>query len=141
MYDIIIIGAGPAGLSAALYARRAMKKVLVLEALTYGGQIVNTLKIDNYPVVPNISGFDFATNLYNQVKELECEIKFERVIDIKDYQDKKEVITKDNTYETKTIIIATGNENRKLGLDNEKEFIGKGISYWQLVMEHSLKEK
>lgn len=129
MYDIIVIGAGPAGLTAALYARRAMKNVLVLEALTYGGQIINTREIENYPAAPHISGFDFSTNLYNQVKELECEIKFEKVIDIKDLKDKKQVITKDNVYDTKTIIIATGNENRKLGLFNEDELLGHGISY------------
>ena len=129
MYDIIVIGAGPAGLTAALYARRAMKNVLVLEALTYGGQIINTREIENYPAAPHISGFDFSTNLYNQVKELECEIKFEKAIDIKDLKDKKQVITKDNVYDTKTIIIATGNENRKLGLDNEDELLGHGISY------------
>ena len=129
MYDIIVIGAGPAGLTAALYARRAMKNVLLLEALTYGGQIINTREIENYPAAPHISGFDFSTNLYNQVKELECEIKFEKAIDIKDLKDKKQVITKDNVYDTKTIIIATGNENRKLGLDNEDELLGHGISY------------
>ncbi len=129
MYDIIVIGAGPAGLTAALYARRAMKSVLVLEALTYGGQIINTREIENYPAAPHISGFDFSTNLYNQVKELECEIKFEKAIDIKDLKDKKQVITKDNVYDTKTIIIATGNENRKLGLSNEDELLGHGISY------------
>lgn len=128
MYDIIIIGAGPAGLTAALYARRALKKVLVLEALSYGGQIVNTLEIDNYPVNPHISGFDFATNLYNQVKELGAEFKFEKVIQIKDGNSKK-VITTNNTYETKSIIIATGCENRKLGIAREEELIGKGVSY------------
>ena len=129
MYDIIIIGAGPAGMTAALYARRAMKNVLVLEALSYGGQIINTLEIDNYPALPHINGFDFATNLYNQIKELECDIKFECVTEIKNYSDYKEVITKDNKYLGKTIIIATGNENRKLGLEYENELIGKGISY------------
>ena len=129
MYDIIIIGAGPAGMTSALYARRAMKKVLVLEAISYGGQIINTLEIDNYPSLPHISGFDFATNLYNQIKELDCDIKFERVTEIKNYDDHKEVITKDNKYLGKTIIIATGNENRKLNLPLEDELIGKGISY------------
>lgn len=128
MYDIIIIGAGPAGLTAALYARRALKKVLVLEALSYGGQIVNTLEIDNYPVNPHISGFDFATNLYNQVKELGAEFKFEKVIQIKEGNSKK-VITTNNTYETKSIIVATGCENRKLGIAREEELIGKGVSY------------
>ena len=129
MYDIIIIGAGPAGLTAALYARRAMKNVLVLEAFTPGGQIINTIDIENYPAAPHISGVDFSNNLFNQVKELECDIKFERALDIKNLKTKKQVITKDNIYEAKTIIIATGNENRKLGLENEEDLLGHGVSY------------
>ena len=126
MYDIIIIGAGPAGLTSAIYALRANKKVLVLEGKAYGGQIVNAKEIDNYPGMPHISGFDYATILYNQTKDLGAEIKFEKVINIT--ADKK-VITNKNTYEAKAIILATGAENRKLGLPNETEFIGKGISY------------
>lgn len=129
MYDIIIVGAGPAGLTAAIYARRASKKVLVLEAKSYGGQIINTLDIENYPVEPHISGFDFATRLYNQAKELEAEIKFEKVVDIKDSDTNKEVITNKSTYKTKTIILATGAENRKLGIENEDSLLGKGVSY------------
>ena len=129
MYDIIIIGAGPAGLTAALYARRAMKNVLVLEAFTPGGQIINTIDIENYPAAPHISGVDFSNNLFNQVKELECDIKFERALDIKNLKTNKQVITKDNIYEAKTIIIATGNENRKLGLENEEDLLGHGVSY------------
>lgn len=128
MYDIIIIGAGPAGLTSAIYAKRASKKVLVLEALNYGGQIINTLDIENYPVEEHISGFDFATKLYNQAKNLGAEIKFEKVTDIEDGNPKK-VVTSKSMYEAKTIIIATGSENRKLGLDNEDELVGKGISY------------
>ena len=77
LYDIIIVGAGPAGLTSAIYARRANKKVLVLEAKTYGGQIINTLDIENYPVEEHISGFDFATKIYNQAKNLGAEIQFE----------------------------------------------------------------
>lgn len=125
MYDITIIGAGPAGLTAAIYGRRANKKVLVLEANTYGGQIITTDKIENYPVNPGISGFDFATKLYNQVKDLGAEIKFEKVTEIKE----NEVITTKNTYKTKTIIIATGRDNRKLNLENEDKLTGKGVSY------------
>lgn len=128
MYDIIIVGAGPAGLTAAIYGCRSNKKVLVLEAKTYGGQIINTTDIENYPAAPHISGFDFATNIYNQAKELGAEILFEKVIDIKDGID-KEVITSNNTYKGKTIILATGSENRKLGIDKEDELVGKGISY------------
>jgi thioredoxin reductase (NADPH) len=126
MYDIIIIGAGPAGLTAAIYARRANKKVLVLEAKVYGGQIVNTTVIDNYPALPHVTGFDFATNLYNQAKELGAEIVFDKVIEI---TNNKEVITANNKYNAKAIIIATGSDNRKLGLPNEDELIGKGVSY------------
>ncbi len=129
MYDIIIIGAGTAGMTAAIYARRAGKKVLVLEATTYGGQIINTQSIDNYPAEPNISGYDFATKLYNQVKEFGTEIVFEKAIDIKNYGEYKEVVTTNNTYKAKTIILATGAENRKLGLENEEELVGKGVSY------------
>lgn len=129
MYDSIVVGAGTAGLTAAIYLRRASKNVLVLEAKSYGGAIVNTLKIENYPAEPNISGFDYATKIYNQAKDLGAQILFEKVIEIKSYSDYKEVITNKNSYKSKTIILATGSENRKLGLDNEDELVGKGISY------------
>ena len=129
MYDILIIGAGPAGLTSAIYGRRALKQVLVLEAVSYGGQIINTLDIENYPVEAHISGFDFATKLYNQAKDLGAEIKYEKVVDLIDKKDYKEVITTKNTYQAKTVIIATGSSNRKLGLELEEELIGKGISY------------
>ena len=126
MYDIIIVGAGPAGLTAALYALRANKKVLVLEAKTYGGQIVNANIVENYPGIPNISGYDFATNLYNQVKELGCEVKYETVERV---EEDRTVITNEATYNAKAVIIATGAENKKLNIDKESEFVGKGISY------------
>lgn len=129
MYDIIIVGAGPAGLTAGIYARRASKKVLILEAISYGGQIINTLDIENYPVEAHISGYEFATKLYNQTKDLGAEILFEKVVEIKDNNDFKEVITTKNTYKAKTIILATGAENRKLKLKNEDELVGKGVSY------------
>ena len=126
MYDIIIVGAGPAGLTAALYALRANKKVLILESKNYGGQIINAGNIENYPGIANISGFDYATNLYRQVKDLEVDFKIETVIRIE--KDKK-VTTNKGEYQAKAIILATGAENRKLNLKNEQEFIGKGISY------------
>jgi thioredoxin reductase (NADPH) len=129
MYDIIIIGAGPAGLTAAIYARRASKKTLVLEATTYGGQIINTLDIDNYPLEPHISGIDFAKKLYNQVIDAGAEIEFEKAIEIVDNGAEKIVKTEDDEYRAKAVIIATGSENRKLGLENEDELIGRGISY------------
>lgn len=129
MYDIIIIGAGPAGMTAGIYAKRAKKKVLIIEKNAYGGQIITTSDIENFPTYEHISGFDFANNLYNQVKNLGAEIIFDKVVNIKNYADKKEVITPSNTYTSKTVIVATGADNRKLGLDNEDELTGKGISY------------
>lgn len=128
MYDTIVIGAGPAGLTSAIYLSRAKKKVLVLEASSYGGQIINTLNIENYPAAFHIDGYDFATKIYNQAKELGAEVKFEKVINIEN-GDIKKVFTKDNTYDTKAIIIATGCGIRKLGLDNEDDLFGKGVSY------------
>lgn len=129
MYDVVIIGAGPAGLTASIYARRNNKKVLVLEGVSYGGQIINTPSIDNYPALKGISGFDYSVNLYNQSISFGTEYKTENVISIKDGNDYKEVTTNKNTYKTKTIIIATGAYNRLLGVDREKELTGKGVSY------------
>ena len=126
MYDIIIVGAGPAGLTAALYATRANKKVLILEGKSYGGQILNASKVDNYPGIDSISGFDLATNMYNQVINKGVEYKNETVINItKDLT----VTTNNGTYNAKSIILATGAQNRKLNIPNEVEFIGKGVSY------------
>ena len=129
MYDIIVIGAGPAGLTAAIYARRASKTVLVLEALSYGGQIINTPDIENYPAAMHISGFDFATKVYEQAQELGAEFVFEKAVGIRDNGGTKEVITEDNTYTCKALIIATGSENRKLGIENEEALVGRGVSY------------
>ena len=129
MYDIIIIGAGPAGLTAAIYACRASKNILVLEAKNYGGAIVNTLDIENYPAEEHITGFDFANKLYNQAKNLGAKIVFEKAIEINDNGNFKVLRTTKNIYNTKTIIIATGSDNRKLGIQHEDELVGKGISY------------
>ena len=126
MYDIIIVGAGPAGLTAAIYALRANKKVLIFEAKTYGGQIVNAAVVENYPAIEQITGFDYATNLYNQVKHLGGEFKFETVVKV---TEDKEVITASGTYKGRAIILATGAENRKLNIDRESEFVGNGVSY------------
>lgn len=129
MTDIIIIGAGPAGLTAAIYARRASKSVLVLEAMSYGGQIINTPHIENYPVAAHISGFDFATKVYEQAKALGAEVKFQKALEIRDNGDTKTVVTAKGEYEAKAVIIATGSKNRPLGVDGEKKLVGRGISY------------
>ena len=129
IFDIIVVGAGPAGMTAAIYARRAAKSVLVLEAKMYGGQIVNTPDIENYPVEAHISGFDFATKLYNQTKALGALIKIEKVIGIEDLGANKKVVTTKNGYLAKAVILATGSENRKLGLENEDKLVGRGVSY------------
>ncbi len=128
MTDIIIIGAGTAGLSAAIYALRAGKSVLLMEQLTYGGQIINTPEVENYPGIKSISGFDFAQGLYEQAEALGAELKYEQVTGIEDGEVKK-VRTAGGEYECKAIILATGAKNRPLGLDKETEFIGSGISY------------
>lgn len=129
MYDMIIIGAGTAGLSAAIYGVRAGKTVLVLEASVYGGQIINTPEIENYPGIKHISGYDFATNLYEQAKELGAEVKFEKALSIEESNGEKVVKTDSNEYSAKAVILATGAKNRPLGLEREEELIGRGISY------------
>ena len=126
MYDIIVVGAGPAGLTAAIYARRANKKVLVFEGKSYGGQIVNAHLVENYPGIRSISGFDLATDMYDQAVALGAEFKFEIV---KKITKDKQVMTDNGTYQAKAIILATGAENRRLNLPEEVDYIGRGVSY------------
>ena len=114
-YDVVIVGAGPAGMTAAIYARRAARTALVLEALSYGGQIINTPDIENYPVEAHISGFDFSTKVYEQAKGRENGAFI--------------VETVKNAYEARAVILATGSENRKLGLEDEQKLTGRGVSY------------
>ena len=129
MYDIVIVGAGTAGMSAAIYGVRSGKKVLLLEEKNYGGQIVNTPEVENYPGIIKTSGFEFATNLFNQAKSLGAEIKYEKALKIEDNGTLKTIVTNKNTYEAKTVIIATGAKNRQLRLENEQKLIGSGVSY------------
>ncbi|MBE5945042.1 MAG: thioredoxin-disulfide reductase [Lachnospiraceae bacterium] len=135
MYDIIIVGAGTAGLSAAIYGVRAGKKVLVFEEKSYGGQIVNTPSVENYPGIKNISGFEFATNLYEQAIELGAVVKYEKVLGLEIKENTKDltktilVKTPEEEYESKTLILATGAKNRPLGIEGEQEYIGRGLSY------------
>lgn len=129
MYDIAIIGAGPAGLTAGIYGKRANKKVIAFEKLTAGGQIINTSKISNYPVTPGITGPEFGQVLSKQAEDLGVEIEYSEVTHIDNNHDYFSIVTEDGNYTAKTIIIATGTEPRKLGLEHEDEFTGKGISY------------
>lgn len=129
MYDIIIIGAGPAGLTAALYALRADKSVLVLEKGTFGGQITYSPKIENYPGFVEMSGNEFADKLVDQVLTQGADIEMETVTSIRDNGVSKTVITEDGEYEGKAVIIATGVKHRQTGLPKENEFVGNGISY------------
>ncbi len=128
-YDIVIVGAGPAGLTAAIYARRASKTVLVLEAKAWGGQIINTPDIENYPVEAHISGFDFATRLYEQAVGLGAEVRLEKVTGVEDAGSAKRVVTPSSVYEAGAVILATGSENRKLGVEGEDALVGRGVSY------------
>ncbi len=129
MYDIIIIGAGPAGLTAALYALRADKSVLVLEKGTFGGQITYSPQIENYPGFAQMSGNEFAEKLIDQVLNQGAEIEMETVTEIRDNGATKTVVTEDGEHEAKAVIIATGVKHRQIGLPNENELVGSGISY------------
>lgn len=127
-FDCIIIGAGISGCTAAIYLKRAGLNILMLEKKAIGGQIINTSEIENYPTITSTDGFTFSENLKKQIENLNIEIKYEEVLDIKN-NTIKEVITKNNIYLTKNIIIATGRTPRKLELNNENTLLGKGISY------------
>ncbi len=144
MKDVIIIGAGTAGLTAAIYALRAGKSVLVLEQGNYGGQIINTPKVENYPGIEQISGYEFAAGLYRQAEKLGMEYRSEKVTDIRleDGAEAREelssasletgnkiVETTEQSYRARAVILATGAKNRPLGIEKEAEYTGRGISY------------
>lgn len=129
MKDIIIIGAGPAGLSAAIYALRAGKSVLIFDKAVYGGQTVNTPEIENYPGIARISGTDFATQLYEQVQQLGAEFVFGDVTPVTLSGTEKKLLCTGEEYSARTVIIANGAVRRKLGCDGEERLTGRGVSY------------
>ena len=129
MYDIIVIGGGLAGLTAALYARRQNKTVLVLEKSSFGGQTVFSPKIENYPGFKEMSGVEFSDKLVDQVLDQGAELEMEEVIKIIDSGSLKTVVTEDSEYEAKAVIVATGAKHRMLGLENEENYVGNGISF------------
>ena len=131
MYDIIIVGAGPAGLTAAVYARRAEKSVLIIEKSTFGGQITYSPKIENYPAFKEIGGNELADLMVDQALELGAEIELGTVISVDPHGDgTKTVTTKEgDTYEARAVILATGAKHRMLGVEGEEELVGNGISF------------
>lgn len=131
MYDVIIIGSGPAGLSAALYAKRAMLDTLVIEEMPLsGGQIINTSDVDNYIGLPGIGGFELAQVFRQHVDRYDVQFKTASVLSLEDNGEYKTVTLKSGErLETKTVIIATGAKNRTLGAIGEAELTGKGVSY------------
>lgn len=131
MYDILIVGAGPAGMTAAIYGQRGGKKTIVFDKLSYGGQVINTAEVANYPGIPNMTGLDFAEKTYNQMKDLGAEMSYEEISEIKDADKsiKTVITTSGKEYQCKAIIIATGSSPRPLGVENGERFKGAGISY------------
>ena len=146
--DVAIIGAGPAGLSAAIYVQRAGKHAVCFEALTVGGQIVNTPEIANYPGIKKTSGFAFSMGLYEQATELGAEVIYEKVTGVSKVESGLEDTSKDDsedtlpdekyfniitesgkTFQAQAVILATGAKNRHLGLPREEELTGRGVSY------------
>lgn len=128
VYDIIIIGGGPAGLTAALYAKRANKSVLVIEKSTFGGQITFSPKVENIPGFISLSGNEFAEKLVEQVMNAGADVEMCEVLSVKN-GDIKTVVTDGGEFEGKSLIIATGAKHRLLGLKNEEKLIGNGISF------------
>lgn len=126
MYDIIIVGAGIAGMTAAIYAKRAGKEVLLLDEVSYGGQIINSNSVENYPGFSSISGYELATSIFNQTQNFGVSFKMERVVNI---TESREVITNKNKYQARAIIIASGLRHRRLDVIGEDKFLGKGLSY------------
>lgn len=129
MYDMIIVGGGPSGLTAALYAGRAELKALMIEKAFHGGQMVTTNEIENYPGILEITGPELAGIMYEQATRFGTEIKFEEVLKIEDEGVIKKVTTSSGSYETKTILLSMGAKPRKLGLENEEALAGRGVSY------------
>lgn len=128
-YDIVIIGAGTAGLTAAIYAARAGKKVLILENEGIGGQIATSPKVENYPGFSEISGMEFSDRLYEQASALGVELELDKAEKITDNGDSKTVKTEYSEFTCKAVIIATGVKHRHLGIDAEEKFMGRGVSY------------
>ena len=132
VYDIVIIGAGAAGMTAALYALRNNKTVMIIEQEQIGGQIANSPRVENFPSINSISGLDFANNLYDQVTGHGAETDFSKVEKIEKVDKIFKVTTEYDTFEAKAVIIANGVKHRHTGVKSEEKFIGKGVYYCAL---------
>lgn len=128
MYDIIIIGMGISGITAGIYAKRSNKKVLLIDKGMPGGLLNNIDMISNYPGLINIKGMDFASTLFEQIKSLDIPYVLEEVINLDLTSEEKKVITTSNEYTAKKIILAMGRKPKYLGLDNERDLLGHGLS-------------
>lgn len=128
-YDVIVIGAGPGGLTAGLYASRANLSVLILDRGIYGGQMNNTAEVENYPGFKSILGPDLAEKMYQGATQFGAEYAYGSVEKVEVNGDLKQVITDSETYEAPVVIIATGSQYRKLGVKGEAEYAGRGVSY------------
>lgn len=129
LYDVVIIGAGPAGMTAAVYASRANLDTLMLERGVPGGQMADTEAIENYPGFESVLGPDLSNKMFEHAQKFGAQYAYGEVKEVVDHGDYKEVITGDKTYRTKTVIITTGAEYRKLGIPGEEELTGRGVSY------------
>ncbi len=131
IYDVVIVGAGPAGMTAAIYAIRANMKVLLLDKLAPGGQIINTNEIENYPALGQLGGAELAIKMFEHTQELGVEFDYKTVVSIKDKGTIKEIACEEDNciYEAHSVIIASGTRPRKLNIPGEEQFTGNGISW------------
>ncbi len=129
VYDLLIIGAGPAGITAAIYAKRANLKVAMFEKDTPGGQLVNTNEIENYTGAKKVAGFELATMMIDHAYALDIEVIYDGVTKVEIDGDIKKLVTPNGTYETKAVIVASGTVPRRLGVENEDELAANGISW------------
>lgn len=129
MNDVVIIGAGPAGLSAGIYSVRANLKTVILDKTSWGGQVALSAEIENYPAVPSVTGPDFAEKMYEQLTALGGILLLEEVKEIRAEKDGFTVITNRDEHQTKTVIVAAGLKRRKLRCPGEERLTGKGVSY------------
>lgn len=141
MYDVIIIGAGVAGISAAIYAKRSNLSVMIIEKESPGGQINKTATIENYPGFTKIEGPELAFKLFEQLQQLNVDYKAMEVKEIIDNGNYKTIVTNKDSYKTKTVIIATGRVPRKLGKENEDKLCGRGISFCSICDGNLYKNK